>query len=305
MEQSYDVIVIGAGPAGSTAALYTARAGFRTLIIEKEKLGGELVDRDLIENYPGFPDGIIGPELGANMVTQAQAAGAGLQLDEVESIMMQSDRKIVKTAQGSFECRSLIIAGGAHPKKLGVPGETEFANRGVFYCATCDGPKFAGKTVVVAGGGDSGITEALLMARIAAKVIVVEMMPRMTASAVLLEKIKSEPKLETRCGVRVDAIRGEDEVKSIDLVDIASGKKSSITADGILVWVGMQANTDYLKNTVPLDERGQVIVNTDLETAVPGIFAAGDIRHSSPMQITAAVGDGATAAISARRYLSR
>ena len=299
----YEVIIIGAGPAGLTAGLYTSRAGTSTLIIEKEKLGGELIDRDLIENYPGYPDGVLGPELGSNMVTQAQNYGAKIQFGEVQQIDIEEDYKVVKTSQGDYRSKALIIAGGAHPRRLGVPGEQEFADKGVFYCATCDGPHFAGKVVAVAGGGDSGMTEALLLAKLVSKVIIIELLPHLTATKTLQERLFSNPKIETKCGVKIEAIRGDSQVKAIDIVDVQTGQRSALEADGVLVWVGLEANTDYLRDTLPLNERGQIIVSGEMETQIAGIFAAGDIRHNSPMQITTAVGDGATAALSAEKYL--
>lgn len=303
MDVIYDVIIIGAGPAGLTAGLYTSRAGLSTLIIEKEKLGGDLIDRDLIENYPGYPDGVLGPELGSNMVTQAQNYGAEIPFDEVERIEIEEDYQVVKTSQGNYRSKALIIAGGAHPKRLGVPGEQEFADKGVFYCATCDGPRFTGKVVAVAGGGDSGVTEALLLARLVSKVIVIELLPHLTATKTLQERIFSNPKIGNRCGVKIEAIRGDDQVKAIDLVDVQTGQRSVLDVDGVLVWVGLEANTDYLRGSLPLDERGQILVNDEMETEIAGIFAAGDIRHNSPMQIATAVGDGATAALSVDNYL--
>jgi len=303
MDVVYDVVIIGAGPAGLTAGLYTSRAGFSTLIIEKEKMGGELIDRDMIENYPGYPDGVLGPELGSNMATQAMNYGAQIQFGAVQGIEIGEDHKVVKTAQGDYRGRALIIAGGAHPKRLGVPGEQEFADKGVFYCATCDGPGFTGKVVAVAGGGDSGLTEGLLLAQLVSKVIIIELMPQLNATKTLQDRVASDPKIETRCGVRIEAIRGSDHVEALELTDVETGQKSSVDVDGVLVWVGLEANTDYLKSSLPLDDRGQILVDDRMETEIAGVFAAGDIRHNSPMQITTAVGDGATAALSVGKYL--
>ncbi|MFC1966259.1 NAD(P)/FAD-dependent oxidoreductase [Chloroflexota bacterium] len=303
MDVIYDVIIIGAGPAGLTAGLYTSRAKLNTLIIEREKFGGELLDRDLIENYPGYPNGVSGPELGSNMASQVMNYGTQIQFGEVEQIDIDEDYKVIKTAQGNYRSKALIIAGGAHPMKLGVPGEQEFADRGVFYCATCDGPRFANKAVAVAGGGNSGMTEALLLTRMVSKVTIIEMLPQLTGTKIIQERISSNPKIEIKCGVKIEAIRGDDQVKALDLLDVQTGQKSALEVDGILVWIGLDANTDYLKGKVPLDEKGQIVVNDQMETEIPGVFAAGDIRHNSPMQITTAVGDGATAALSLERYL--
>ena len=303
MGEVYDVIIIGSGPAGLTAGLYTSRAKLTTLILEREVLGGELMNREMIENYPGYPDGVMGPELGSNMLQQVMNYGAKIELGEVTEVQVERDRRVVKTAQGEYRGRALIIAGGSHPRKLGVPGEQEFEYSGVFYCATCDGPGYMNKVVAVAGGGDSGMTEALFLSKMVAKVIILEFLPECTATKILQERAAADPKIEIRCGVKIEAIRGDGVVTAIDIVDVQSGQKSSLAVDGVLVHVGIEPNTDYLKGTVPLNDKGQVIVGERMETEIPGVFAAGDIRYNSPWQISTAVGDGATAALSLQRYL--
>lgn len=304
MDGIYDVLIIGAGPAGLTAGIYTSRSKLGTLIIEKEALGGELVNRDLIENYPGYPDGILGPELGSNMVNQAINYGAEIQLGEVEQIKIEGNHKVVKTPFEEYSGKAIIITGGAHNKKLGVSGEQEFADKGVFYCATCDGPRFVNKVVAVAGAGDSGITEGLFLARLVSKVIIIEMLPQCTATKILQDRAFSNPKIEVRCGSKIEIIIGDEQVKALDLLDIQTGERSTLQVDGILVHIGVEPNTDYLNGIVPLDRQGYILVNEKMETEIPGVFAAGDIRHNSAMQIATAVGDGATAAISAGRYLA-
>lgn len=304
MDGIYDVLIIGAGPAGLTAGIYTSRSKLGTLIIEKEALGGELANRDLIENYPGYPDGILGPELGSNMVNQAINYGAEIQLGEVEQIKIEGNHRVVKTPFEEYSGKAIIITGGAHNKKLGVSGEQEFADKGVFYCATCDGPRFVNKVVAVAGAGDSGITEGLFLARLVSKVIIIEMLPQCTATKILQDRAFSNPKIEVRCGSKIETIIGDEQVKALDLLDIQTGERSTLQVDGILVHIGVEPNTDYLNGIVPLDSQGHILVNEKMETEIPGVFAAGDIRHNSAMQIATAVGDGATAAISAGRYLA-
>lgn len=299
----YDIIIIGSGPAGLTAGLYTSRSKLRTLIIEKEALGGELANRDLIENYPSYPDGILGPELSSRMVNQAVNYGTEVQLGEVEQVQIDGNRKVVKTSFGEFAGKAIIIAGGAHNKKLGVPGEQEFVDKGVFYCATCDGPRFADKVVAIVGGGDSGIAEGLFLTRLVSKVIIIEMLPQCTATKILQDRAFSNPKIEVTCGSKLEAITGDEQVKALDLLDIQTGKKSTLEVDGVLVHVGVEPNTDYLSGIVPLDSKGHILVNEKMETEIPGVFAAGDIRHNSAMQIATAVGDGATAALSASQFL--
>ena len=303
MDTTYEVIIVGGGPAGLTAALYTSRAKLSTMIIEQESVGGELMNRDQIENYPGYPDGILGPDLGSNMMTQAMNHGAEIEVSEVEGIEIDGVYKVVKTAEGHYRAKAVILASGAHPRKLGIPGEEEFIDNGVFYCATCDGPRFAGKTVAVAGSGDSGLTEALFLARFVSKVVVFELLPYVTANKTLQERAFANPKITARCGYRIEAIRGDDEVKELELLEAQTGQKSTMEADGILVHVGLEPNTDYLKRSLTLSANGQVPINEIMETEITGVFAAGDIRHNSPMQISTAIGDGAAAALSLGKYL--
>ena len=304
MNEDYEIIIIGSGPAGLTAGLYAGRSKLRTLIIEKESLGGQLSSRDLIENYPGYPEGIMGPELSSRMMNQVLNYGVEIQLDEVEKIKIDGSRKVITTAATEYSAPVIIIAAGAKYKDLDVPGEQEFIGQGVFYCATCDGPRFANKIVAVAGGGDSGITEGLFLANLADKVVIIEALPQCTATQILQERAFSHPKIEIKCGTRVAAIRGDTQVTALELAEIGTGQRINLPVDGLFVHIGVQPDTDYLRGTLPLTEDGFIIVNEELETEVPGIFAAGDIRRHSPMQIASAVGDGATAGMSAIKFLT-
>ena len=300
----WDVVIIGGGPAGLTAGLYLSRAKRRTLLLDKDTVGGYIRNIELLENYPGFTDGIAGAQLASEMVKQAESYGLRMEPGEVTGIEFFSGTRWVGCANGQgYTTSVVIIAGGSRHKKLGAPGEEEFEGKGVFSCAFCDGGHYADQVVVVCGGGDSGITEALYMAKIASRVILVEAMPELTATAILQERALSNPKLEIRCGVRVEAITGSDKVEAIECVGISSQKKETIKTDGVLVHIGLDPNTEYLEGIVPLDEQGFIIVNGRMETEVPGILAVGDIRSGSPRQVVTAVGDGAIAAITAERLL--
>jgi thioredoxin reductase (NADPH) len=298
----WDVVIIGGGPAGLTAGLYLGRANQRTLLLDKDTAGGYIRNIELIENYPGFTDGVAGALLASQMVNQAKKYGLQIENIEATGIEVYPNTRYVTCERGQgFTTNLIIIAGGSRNKKLGVPGEKELAGKGVFECALCDGSHYAGKVVAVCGGGDSGVTEALYMTKIAAKVIIIEAMPKLNATAILQDRIADNPKIEVRCGSTVKAISGKDKVESIEL---ASGsKRESLKVDGVLVHIGLEPNTGYLEGIVPLDDHGQVIVNEQMETEVPYIFAAGDIRSGSPRQVSAAVGDGAIAAIRAQRLL--
>jgi thioredoxin reductase (NADPH) len=298
----WDVVIIGGGPAGLTAGLYLCRAKRRTLLLDKDAPGGYIRNIELIENYPGFAEGITGAQLAAQMVNQAVKYGLETEMAEVTGIELFSGTRYVGCAQGrGFTTNVIIIAGGSKNKKLGVPGEAEFSGKGVFECAFCDGGHYAGKVVAVCGGGDAGVTEALYMAKIASKVILIEAMPALTATAVLKDRVKNNPKIEVHVGTVVEAINGQDKVEAIEL---ATGKKKEVLrVDGVLVHVGVEPNTGFLEGIVPLDEHGQVIVNVRMESEVPYILAAGDIRSGSPLQVVAAVGDGATAGITAEKIL--
>ncbi|MCX7912257.1 MAG: NAD(P)/FAD-dependent oxidoreductase [Dehalococcoidales bacterium] len=300
----YDAVIIGGGPAGLTAGLYLARAGRRTLLVDRDAPGGYLKNIALVENYPGFPEGISGAELARRMVEQSQKYGLRFETAEVTGIEVFSGTRFVSCgAGGGFTTAVVIIAGGARNKKLGVPGETELSGKGVFECALCDGGAYAGRVVAVCGGGDSGVTEALYLAKIASRVIVIEAMPRLTATAILQERLLSQPNVEVRCGARVTGITGSGKVEAIVLS--YGDRTETVAVDGVLVHIGLEANTSYLEGVIPLDKEGQVIVSGTMETEVPFVLAAGDIRSGSPRQITAAVRDGTIAAISALRLLER
>jgi len=301
----WDAVIIGGGPAGLTAGLYLCRGNWRTLLLEKETLGGYIMNVEYIENYPGFPEGVVGSQLGMDMKNQAIKYGLRMEKNEVIMLQTAPGAKILSCADGtSYTTSVVIIAGGSVPKRLGVPGEDKLRGSGVISCAFCDGSQFNGNVVAVCGGGDAGVTGALYLAKIASKVILIEAMPLLTATAILRDRVKDNPKIEVRCGTIVTAILGESEVEGIEIVT-GDDKKKTLKVDGVLVHVGLDPVTDYLEGVVPLDDKKQVIVNDYMETEIPGIFAAGDIRSKSPGQVSTAVGDGAAAAMSAQRYLQK
>lgn len=302
----WDAVIIGGGLAGLTAGLYLSRGRVRTLLLEGENYGGKIKNLECIENYSGFTSGKAGAQLANEMQGQAIKYGLQTELGKVNGIEIYSDSKCIICEDGrSYTTSAIIVASGSRPKKLDVPGEETFQGKGVFTCAFCDGGQFESQVVAVCGSGDAGITEALYMAKIASKVIVLEAMPAPTACTILKERASSNPKLEIRCGIRVEAIIGNNKVEALETIEAVSGKKETLKVYGILVHIGLIPNTEYLPGNVPLDKNGQINVNERMETDIPLLLGAGDVRSGSPGQVSTAVGDGATAAISAIRHLQQ
>lgn len=299
----WDAVIIGGGPAGLAAGLYLSRAKRRTLILDMDSVGGYIRNVETIENYPGFADGVSGAKLASEMANQAMKYGLQCETAEVTGIEIFSSSRYVVCSDGNgYSANVIIFAGGSRHRKLGVSGEETLRGKGVFNCAFCDGGHFSGKVVAVCGGGDSGITEALYMAKIASEVMLIEAESELTGTAILRERVYSNSKIKILCGTKVLSIGGSGKVGYLELEESA-GKKIKIDAEGVLIQIGLEPNTAYLDGIVPLDSHGRIIVNEMMETGIPHLFAAGDIRSGSPWQIVTATGDGAIAGIMAERLL--
>jgi thioredoxin reductase (NADPH) len=302
--RSYQVIIIGGGPAGLTAGLYCARSRFATLLIERGIPGGQITNAERVENYPGFPKGVSGIELGQLIHKQATSYGLETLLAEVKRVAPSPKNNLVNTSEGDIMTESVIIASGAQYRKLDVPGEGKYVGKGVSYCATCDGPLFKGKIVAVVGGGDSAVTEALYLSKFASSVKVIHRRSQLRASKIFEERARAEPKIEFIWDTVVTQIEGNTVVRQISLKDTRNDRISALELAGVFVAIGSQPNSTQWQGMLPLDEEGYIITNELMETNAPGIFAAGDVRHNSARQAITAAGDGATAAISAARFLS-
>jgi len=299
----YDVVIIGGGPAGLSAGIYAARSRLSTLMIEKEIIGGNIVNAEVVENYPGFPDGVGGYDLTQWMHKQATKFGMETLTAEVTGLTVDGGAKTVKTSEGDFAAGAVIIAGGSTRQKLGVPGEKELTGRGVSYCATCDAAFFVDKPVAVVGGGNAAVYEALHIAKFASSVAVIHRRNELRATKIVQERAFAEPKIRFVWNSTVQSIEGTDKVRDVRLKDVVTGQESVMTVDGIFVSIGFKPNTDYLRGILNISPEGYVVVNDRMETGVPGIYAAGDIRSNSIRQVISACGDGATAAVYADRYL--
>ena len=302
--EQYDVVIIGGGPAGLSAGIYTARARLNSLLLERGAVGGQIINTEWVENYPGFAENISGIDLTEAMHKQATKFGLETLVADVTGIDIKQKTKVVKTSQGDFPAKAVIIAGGSERQKLGVPGEAEFTGKGVSYCATCDGPFFRDKAVAVVGGGNAAITEALELTKFATKVSVIHRRDELRATKILQEKAFAENKIKILWDSVIEEIAGDTFVDVVKVNNVKTKKKSDLKVSGVFMAVGFKPNTEYLKGVVELDNIGTVVVNEKMETSVPGIFAAGDIRSNSIRQVIAAAGDGAVAAIEAEKYIS-
>lgn len=299
----HDVLVIGAGVAGLTAALHAARFGLDVIVVDRMGVGGQILTADRIENFPGSAATISGIELGPLLLEQAEAAGAQFALDTVETVDPTEGAFLARGAEESWQARTLIIAAGSTLRGLGIPGEDRLAGKGISHCASCDGPLYKGQTVCVAGGGDSGADEALLLAQHAAKVIIIESGPALTAQKATADRIRATRSIEVLAGTTIEAIEGIDAVASVRLRDAASAGTRSLETRAVFVCIGLIPNTAFLGGLVALDAAGRIETDIMMRTSRAGVFAAGDIRGGSVALLAAAAGDGATAAVSAVRYL--
>ncbi len=305
MRETLDVVIIGAGPAGLAAAVYTGRARLNTLILEKGMPGGQILLTDLVENYPGFPEGVVPFQLMENFRKHAEKFGAKIETDEAKKIQNQDDLWHVSGVKGEYPARAVIIATGSVYRKLGLPGEAKLTGRGVSYCATCDGAFFKDKEVAVAGGGDNALTEALFLTKFCRTVKVIHRRDQFRAVKILQERIFANDKTEVLWDSVVEEISGEDRFESITIKNVKDNKTSKLKLDGVFISIGMDPNSEFVKELVDLDERGEIKVSQNMSTSQPGIFAAGDVTDACPEQMATAVGTGVAAALAVDEYLSK
>ena len=300
----YDMIIVGGGPGGYTSALYAARAGFNVLVLEKFSAGGQMALTHQIDNYPGFEDGIDGFSLADKMKKQAERFGARSENAEVIKVNLTVNPKEIETAKGTFLSKTVLLASGANPRELGVDKETELIGRGVAYCASCDGMFYRGKTVVVVGGGNTAAADAILLSRIAKKVIIVHRRDTLKATRIYHEPLMNAENVEFKWDSTVTELLYEDKITGVKIKNVKTGEESIIDCDGVFVSVGRKPATDFLGSQLDLDESGYIIADETTKTSIPGVYAVGDIRTKQLRQVVTAVSDGAMAVHSAEEYLA-
>ena len=304
MEQIYDMIVIGGGPAGYTAALYAARSGLSVVVLEKLSAGGQMALTEQIDNYPGFEGGIDGFTLGEKMQQSAERFGAVTELAEVYKASLSGRIKTLDTSEGVFQSRTVVIATGASPRSLGVPGEESLTGKGVHYCAACDGAPYRGKTVAVVGGGNSAAADALALSRIAKKVYLIHRRDSLRATKVYHEPLMNAPNVEFCWNSTVSALLSGDRLTGVRLRDTVTGEESVVDCDGVFVSVGRQPATALAVGQLALDGGGYIVAGETTETSIPGVYAVGDVRTKPLRQVVTAVADGAVAVHMAEKYIA-
>jgi len=300
----YDLVIIGGGPAGLTASIYAARARLNILVLEKSAPGGQILVTDWIENYPGFPEGLSGADLVMKMAEQAKRFGVEIETNAVLSMDVADTLKKLVLSDRTVTCKAVIIATGASPKKLGVPGEDAFYGKGISTCATCDAPFFRNSVVAAIGGGDTAVQESIFLTRFVDKLYLVHRRDQLRATRILQERALANPKIEIVWNSVLTSVNGSDAgVESISVKNVKTGAASDLAVEGCFVWVGITPNTSFLNDTVAVDKGGFVVVNSKMETSVPGVYAAGDVRNTPLRQVATAVGDSAIAAFEAANYI--
>lgn len=299
----YDLVIIGGGPAGLTAGIYASRARLNVLMLEKITPGGQILVTDWIENYPGFPEGLTGAELVERMTKQAKQFGLTIESDEVLSLNLKQPVKEIGLTGRTITAKSIIIATGASPRKLGFQGEDTFYGRGISSCATCDAPFFRDKVVVAVGGGDTAVQESIFLTKFVKKVYLVHRRDQLRATKLLQERAFANDKIEFVWDSVVTGVGGLTNVDEVTVKNVRTEETRTINADGCFIWVGIQPNTEFINGELELDESGFIKTDMNMETSVPGVFAAGDVRNTPLRQVATAVGDSAIAAVSAEHYI--
>jgi thioredoxin reductase (NADPH) len=302
----YDVVIVGGGPAGLTAGIYAARSGLKTIILEDKVFGGQIVFSANLENYPGFPEGISGMDIIDKFLEQAKKFDVEISYDGVESIENDvSCKRVILKNKSCITTKTVILATGASADKLGCPGEAKFLGKGVSYCATCDGAFFKGKTVAVIGGGDSALEEALYLANLVKKIYLIHRRDQFRAVKILQDRIKKNNKVEIIFDNVVKEILGDKFVKGVLIENVKTKQQSRLDIDGIFIYIGLTPNSKFVSNLIQTDEYGYIIANEEMETNIPGIYAAGDARKKSLRQVVTACADGAIAASNAQKYIEK
>lgn len=303
MAEHYDCIIIGGGPAGYAAGLYASRAGLNTLLFEEMFPGGQIATTHMLENYPGFPEGIPGPDFGGLVASQAQRFGLQTQFDTVESLALSEQPKRVQATTGQYTADTVILCMGAQPRRLGVDGEAEFRGSGVSYCATCDGAFFRDKTVAVVGGGDTACEDALYLARLAKKVYIIHRRDTLRAASTLQKRVLAEEKIELLWDSEVQDIQGAGQVQALSVHNNKAGEQRRVDVDAVFVAVGVTPRSELVTGQVALDDAGHIATDERMRTDIDGVFAAGDVRNGYLRQVVTACADGAIAATAASEYL--